>query len=44
VSSTESLPAPAVTVKLFGVKLFPLPLESLPSVVAVVPELSEKFK
>ena len=30
--------------KLFGVKLLPLPLESLPSVVAVVPELSEKFK
>ena len=44
VSSTESLPAPAATEKLFGVKLLPLPLESLPSVVAVVPELSEKFK
>ena len=29
--------------KLFGVKLLPLPLKSLPSVVAVVPELSEKF-
>ena len=30
--------------KLFGVKLLPLPDESLPIVVADVPELSEKFK
>ena len=65
VSDTESLPSPAATeklcgvkslpfpllsvhkesvLKLFGVKLLPLPELSLPSVVAVVPELSEKFK
>ena len=37
VSSTESLPAPALTEKLFGVKLLPLPDSSFPSVVAVVP-------
>tara|TARA_R100001591_G_scaffold114826_1_gene129675 strand:+ start:817 stop:1068 length:252 start_codon:yes stop_codon:yes gene_type:complete len=42
VSSTESLSTPALTEKLFGVKLLPLPLESLPNVVAVVPELSAK--
>ena len=39
VSFTESL-----TEKLYGVKLLPLPLESLPSVVAVVPELSSNNK
>ena len=44
VSVTESLPAPALTEKLLGVQLLLLPEESLPSVVAVVPELSEKFK
>ena len=43
-SSKESLPSPAATEKLFGVKLLPLPELSLPSVVAVVPELSAKFK
>ena len=31
------------TAKLVGVKLLPLPDESLPSVVAVVPELSSNF-
>ena len=31
----------SLVAKLFGVQLLPLPLESLPSVVAVVPELSE---
>ena len=35
-----SFTASAATEKLFGVKLLPLPLESLPNVVAVVPELS----
>ena len=44
VSSKESLSVPADTEKFVGVELLPLPLESLPSVVAVVPELSEKFK
>ena len=44
VSVTESFTSPAATEKLLGVKLFPLPDESLPNVVAVVPELSLKFK
>ena len=40
VSSKESLPVPALTEKLLGVQLFPLPLVSFPNVVAVVFELS----
>ena len=42
VSNTESLPVPALTEKLLGVKSFPLPDLSLPRVTAVVAELSEK--
>ena len=44
VSSKESLHNPALTEKLFGVKLLPLPEESLPNVVADVPELSVRGK
>ena len=44
VSNTESLPVPALTEKLLGVKSFPLPDLSLPIVVAVAAELSEKSK
>ena len=43
-SSKESLPVPAATEKLLGVKLLSLPEESFPNVAAVLSELSEKFK
>ena len=44
VSNKESLPSPADTEKLLGVKSFPLPDLSLPIVVAVAAELSDKSK
>ena len=43
VSVTESFAAPDATEKLLGVKLFPLPDESFPKVVAVVAELIHNF-
>ena len=42
VSGKESLPGPELTEKLLGVKLLSLPDLSLPRVVAVAAELSEK--